>query len=108
MKKIRKYRPFPEGFTVRKESASTVFLSQSSLDWYKLTENSRHVLNQLMSNSAKKQLEEKMKPHPDADRLHGYQLISGIVSEISRESKNFQSIETMKEILEEYAPLEII
>jgi len=108
MKRIKSYRPLPAGFTVRRQSNPAVFLSYSSLDWYKLTENTRHVLNGLMTSSAKKQMEEALKEHPNQERLNGYRMISGIVAEISREPKNFESIETMKEILEEYAPLEIV
>lgn len=108
MKRIKSFQPLPEGFTVKRQSSPAVFLSYSSLDWYKLTENTRHVLNRLLTSSAKKQLEENSKEHPDLNRLNGYRTISGIVAEISRDSRNFDSIETMKEILEEYAPLEII
>lgn len=61
-----------------------------------------------MTSSAKKQMEEALKEHPDLDRLNGYKTISGIVGEISRDPKNFESIETMKQIIEEYAPLEIV
>jgi hypothetical protein len=108
MRKIKSYKPLPDGFTVRRQTNPAVFLSSSSLDWYKLTENTRHVLNGLMTSSAKKQLEESLKEHPNLDRITGYQTISGIVAEISRDSKNFESIEAMKEILEEYAPVEIV
>jgi hypothetical protein len=108
MKRTRKHTPLPEGFTIRKQSSPAVFLSYSALDWYKLTESTRHVLNHLMTSSAKKQLEESLKENPDQNRLNGYKTISNIVSGITRDSKNFDSIERMQEILDEYAPLEIV
>ena len=108
MKRVRKHHPLPEGFTVRRPSSPSVFLSSSSLDWYKLTENTRHVLNHIMTSSAKKQMEESLKDHPDQIRLDGYKAISEIVAEITRDSKNFESIERMQELLQEYAPLEIV
>jgi hypothetical protein len=61
-----------------------------------------------MTSSAKKQIEESMKENPDLERLNGYKTISEIVSGITRDAKNFESKERMQEILEEYAPLEIV
>ena len=108
MRKIRKHTPFPAGLTRRRRSGPDVFLSYSSLDWYKLTENTRHVLNNIMTSSAKKQIEESMKENPDQEKLDGYRAIRLIVSEMTRDSKNFESKERMQEILEEYAQLEIV
>jgi hypothetical protein len=108
MRKIKENTPLPAGLTRRSQAGSNVFLSYSSLDWYKLTENTRHVLNNIMTSSAKKQLEESMKDNPDQERLDGYRAISLIVSEMARDSKNFESKERMQEILEEYAPLEVV
>lgn len=108
MRKIRRHTPLPVGLTRRRQDTPNVFLSSSSLDWYKLTENTRHVLNNIMTSSAKKQLEESMKDNPDQEKLDGYRSISLIVSEMTRDSKNFESKERMQEILEEYAPLEVI
>jgi hypothetical protein len=106
-RKIR-YQQLPAGLTIRKPNNTAIFLSNSSLDWYKLTENTRHVLNQLLTGSAQKRFEESMKQHPDQDRIDGYKTISRIVADISRDAKNFESIEAMTEIIEQYAPLEIV
>jgi len=108
MRKIREHTQLPAGLTKRRQGGPNVFLSYSSLDWYKLTENTRHVLNNIMTSSAKKQLEESMKDNPDQEKLEGYRSISLIVSEMTRDSKNFESKERMQEILEEYAPLEVV
>jgi hypothetical protein len=108
MRKIREHAPLPAGLTRRRRGSPNVFLSYSSLDWYKLTENTRHVLNNIMTSSAKKQLEESMKDNPDQRKLEGYRSISLIVSEMTRDPKNFESKERMQEILEEYAPLEVV
>lgn len=108
MRKIREHTQLPAGLIRRRRNSPNVFLSYSSLDWYKLTENTRHVLNNIMTSSAKKQLEESMKDNPDKERLNGYRSITQIVSEMTRDPKNFESKERMQEILEEYAPLEIV
>lgn len=71
MRKIREYTQLPAGLTRRRQGGANVFLSSSSLDWYKLTENTRHVLNNIMTSSAKKQLEESMKDNPDQEKLEG-------------------------------------
>lgn len=108
MRKIKEYASLPAGLTRRRQVSANMFLSSSSLDWYKLTENTRHVLNSIMTSSAKKQIEESLKENPDQEKLNGYRSISRIVSEMTRDSKNFESKERMREILEEYAPLEIV
>jgi hypothetical protein len=108
MRKIKEHTQLPAGLTRRRIGGPSVFLSYSSLDWYKLTENTRHVLNNIMTSSAKKQLEESMKDNPDQEKLVGYRSISLLISEITRDSKNFESKERMQEILEEYASLEVV
>jgi hypothetical protein len=108
MRRIHRNIELPAGLTVRRAVNPKIFLSYSSLDWYKLTENTRHALNNILTSSAKKQLEERLKANPDAKRLEDLQTISTIVAEISRDAKNFETKERMQEILETYAPLEII
>jgi hypothetical protein len=88
-----------------KAKASTNY---SALDWYKLTENTRHVLNTAIVINAKKQLEERNKPNPDQSLLHELKAQSLKITEMSRDAKNFESKERMQKILKEYAELAIV
>lgn len=103
----KKYRKLPTSVTKEREGRN-IFLSSSSLDWYKLTESTRHVLNALLVSSTTKEVEESLKVNPNMKKIQDYQVIIKIVMDLTRESKNFESKERMQEILNEYASLEVI
>ncbi len=80
-----------------------ITFSGSALDWYKLTETSRHVLSQVVNGSIKEQLEELHKPNPDLNRIKELEEISLQASKLSRDSKNFKSKERMLKIIANYS-----
>jgi poly-D-alanine transfer protein DltD len=80
-----------------------ISFSGSTLDWYKLTETSRHVLSQVVSGSIQQQLEELDKPSPDQNRIHKLEQIALEAAKLSRDSKNFKSKERMLEIITSYS-----
>lgn len=77
--------------------------SESALDWYKLTENARHILNQIVSASIAEQYQEMGLDHPDQHRIEILQDIAGKAVQAARNSANFQSKERMIEIIEEFS-----
>ena len=77
--------------------------SGSTLDWYKLTETSRHVLSQVISASIQHQLTELDKPNPNQEEVNRLIQISFEASKLSRDSKNFKSKERMLEIISNYS-----
>ena len=79
-----------------------VFLSGSTLDWYKLTETSRHVISQSISDSIQQQMEELEKEMPDQERLQQLRQITHALSELNRDPKVFKSKEKMLQIIEDY------
>lgn len=80
-----------------------ISFSGSALDWYKLTETSRHVLSQVVSGSIQEQLEELDKPHPDQNRIKELEEIALNASKLSRDAKNFKSKERMLKIIANYS-----
>jgi poly-D-alanine transfer protein DltD len=80
-----------------------ISFSGSTLDWYKLTETSRHVLSQVVSGSIQQQLEELDKPNPDQEKIQRLEQISLEASKLSRDSKNFKSKERMLKIITNYS-----
>ena len=80
-----------------------ISFSGSTLDWYKLTETSRHVLSQVVSGSIQQQLEELEKPNPDQEKIQKLEQISLEASKLSRDSKNFKSKERMLKIITNYS-----
>lgn len=77
--------------------------SGSALDWYKLTETSRHVLSQVVSGSINAQLHELSKPNPNPDKIKELEEISLEALKLSRDSKNFKSKERMLKIIANYS-----
>lgn len=100
----------PAGLTVRRHAhkQARVFVSYSSLDWYDLTESTRHVLNTVITDSAKKQVEERSKAQPNEQKLQALRKLSQNIAELSRDPKNFESKQRMEAILETYADIEIV
>jgi hypothetical protein len=81
----------------------SISFSGSTLDWYKLTETSRHILSQVVSGSIQLQLEELNKPNPDHGKIQKLEQISLEASKLSRDSKNFMSKERMLKIITNYS-----
>lgn len=79
-----------------------VFLSGSTLDWYKLTETSRHVISQTISGSIQQQVEELEKEIPDKERLEQLRGLTHTLSELNRDPKVFKSQKKMLKIIEDY------
>jgi len=86
-------------------TAAPISFSGSTLDWYKLTETSRHVLSLAISGSIQEQLNEMQKLNPDEKRIHDLEQITINISKINRDPKNFKSKEKMMEIIKSYSNL---
>ena len=109
MGRLIKHIAIPVGLTRKRAVYSErVPVNFSSLDWYKLTEGTRHVLNVLITDSARKQLEERMKEHPNEARIESLKTLSRTIVEISRDPKVFDSKDNMHQILEQFDGLEVI
>ena len=108
MSQVTKYDKLPESVTQITDKNIDVFYSESSLDWYKLTELTRYTLNHLLVATTKKLLEERLQIVPNENKLKDYQRIINILTDLSRDPKNFESKDRMKMILEEYSNLEIL
>jgi len=72
------------------------------LEWYRLTENSRNVLNAVIVTSAKEEIKETSKPHPDKRRIDYLKSLYIEAYDAARKSSNFESLEKMKEIVKHY------
>ena len=110
MARTKSLNVLPPELTVKRKANkhARVFISYSSLDWYDLTESTRHVLNSVITDSAKKQVEERSKAQPNQQKLQALRMLSQNIAELSRDPKNFESKQRMEEILEEYADIEIV
>lgn len=82
-----------------------IFLSGSSLDWYRLTEHTRHTLNQTMVKASKRISEEWSKLFPRKVVLEGYMEVINIVSALTKDPKNFSSLNRMEEVCKECVEL---
>jgi hypothetical protein len=85
------------------ETISPINFSGSTLDWYKLTETSRHVLSQAISGSIQEQLNEMQKLIPNEKRIHDLEQFTINISKINRDPKNFKSKEKMIDIIKSYS-----
>src|SRR5690606_366095 len=79
----------------------------SLLDWYKLTEATRHILNSVITQSGRLQMEEMEKENPDEYRIGQLQELSRKAVEISRDSKIFENKRRMLGIIETFGNIEI-
>jgi hypothetical protein len=87
------------------DATAPISFSGSTLDWYKLTETSRHVLSQAISGSIQEQLNEMQKLNPDEKRIQDLEQFTIDISKISRNPKNFKSKEKMIDIIKSYSNL---
>jgi hypothetical protein len=87
------------------EVAPSISFSGSTLDWYKLTETSRHVLSQAISGSIQEQLNEMQKLNPNEKRIHDLEQFTINISKINRDPKNFKSKEKMIGIIKSFSNL---
>jgi hypothetical protein len=81
---------------------TVVFLSGSTLDWYKLTETSRHVISQSITGSIQEQMQELEKENPDQAKIQQLKDLTHTLSELNRDPKVFKSKEKMLQIIEYY------
>ena len=101
---------FPEGLKVKKinTGSNTLHIKKDSLlDWYRLTESARHVLNSIITQCGRLQLEEMEKENPDLDKLNKLHELSGRAVEISRDPRNFENKQLMLEIIDTFGNIEI-
>lgn len=97
-----------KGNSVGKRHTSGVFITNSSLDWYKLTESTRHILNIVITKASKERLKESEKLHPDSKRIAKLSAISLKAIAITRDTAVFQSKERMQEVMDEYLNLDLV
>lgn len=107
-----KYRDieFPDGLQVNQIDTGR-FASRekkySLLDWYKLTEATRHVLNSVITQSGRLQLREMERESPDIQRLERLRELSRMLMEISRDSRNFENKQRMLAIIDKLENVKI-
>lgn len=85
---------FPAGLVITKMNSNEHALGikkDSLLDWYRLTETSRHVLNAVITQCGRLQLEEMDKADPDQDKLNQLRELSRKAVGISRDSRNLKA-----------------
>jgi hypothetical protein len=82
-------------------------LTGSSLDWFKLTESARFVLNDVIVRSSKALAKEQAKLKPNNHRIKRFESLIANAAESSRNSANFETKERMVEILTEYGKINI-
>src|SRR5690606_41137342 len=107
---LRQRLKFPEGLEVKRINSGSNALhikKDSLLDWYRLTESARHVLNSIITQCGRLQLEEMEKDNPDLDKLSKLRELSRRAVEISRNSKNFENKQLMLEIIDTFGNIEI-
>lgn len=90
------------------KTAGAVLLpdDESPMAWYRITEQTRFVLNNALANYAGRLMAEREKPHPDDRVLEQLQDEIGKITRIMRDSENFQSIEMMKKLTQEYRTID--
>lgn len=72
------------------------------MEWYKLTEISRNVLNTLITFAAKETLKESKKESPDQVRLQSLEVIYTEAHSVNQDNSRFESLESMKAIIKHY------
>jgi hypothetical protein len=72
------------------------------LEWYRLTESSRNILNAVITTAAKEEINEASKPYPDRKRIDYLKGVYLEAHDVTRKSSNFESLEKMKEIVQHY------
>ncbi len=86
----------PVNFTLPQEHNS----SDSPLDWYGLTESSRHVLNAIIVITSRQQLLEEAKENPDLQKIAHFENQYEEAYDLLNDSENFKSLKRMREILD--------
>jgi len=84
-----------------------MLFTNSSLDWYKLTENTRFVLNDVVVRSAKALMKEQAKNNPNSRKIKRYESLMRAATSLSRNSANFESKERMGDILKKYGKIKV-
>jgi hypothetical protein len=81
----------------------TIQVGNGTLEWYKVTEQTRYVLNNAIAGYMHQRLAEKRKP--DSDRAAIIRLTRKInqIVRITRDPANFQSIPKMQQLMEQYS-----
>lgn len=101
---------FPEGLEIHQPGVGKPISEAkkySLLDWYKLTEATRHVLNSVITQSGRMQLMEMEKVNPDNQKIRQLRELSKMLMEISRDSRNFENKQRMIAIIEKLENVEI-
>jgi hypothetical protein len=78
-------------------------LTNSSLEWYRLTEGSRNVLNAIITFTSREQLLEETKTNPDQKKIAEFEKRYEEAYDLLNKSDNFKSLEGMQQILDTYA-----
>ncbi|HTE00859.1 MAG TPA: hypothetical protein VK668_16320 [Mucilaginibacter sp.] len=72
------------------------------LEWYRLTENSRNVLNAIITLAAREERVEKKRSQPDIKRIDYLKALYAEAYSVSRTSSNFESLDKMRDIVRHY------
>jgi len=80
-------------------------ITNSSIEWYRLTESTRHVLNAIITFTSREQLREEAKAHPDRKKINAFEKQYEEAYDLLNKNDNFKSLERMEEILNTYTPV---
>lgn len=76
--------------------------SSGTLTWYKMTEQTRYVLNNAIAKYVHERLEERNKEQPDPVIINRLTRKINQIVKITRNPANFQSIHIMRQLVEQY------
>jgi hypothetical protein len=98
-KMVVKERTDKAGIRIKKADTS----DPTSLVWYKITEQTRFVLNNALASHAVMLMAERDKPHPDQKRIDELILVINKIRSIIRNPDSFGSIEEMQRLTEQFS-----
>ena len=81
---------------------STMSQMITPLVWYKTAEQTRFVLYNAIATYAELLMAEKEKVHPDDNQLRNLTQSINRIRRITRDPRNFQSIDRMKKLTQQY------
>jgi hypothetical protein len=74
----------------------------SPLEWYRLTESSRSLLNSVIAATAREKIKLKRNASPDEERLQYLDALNKEAYNLTRNGENFESATKMKKMIKKY------
>jgi hypothetical protein len=72
------------------------------MEWYRLTESSRNILNAVITFAAKEEVKEASKLNPDKQRIDYLKAVYTKAHNDTSKGSNFETLETMRDIVQHY------